>query len=181
MNARFPPPLIQSCLGQHGNYTRWFLDQGNFEQGVGRGFTFCVQGRREQGAVRKQMELSQQFCSGLQHFYIFQLMLFFPVKFVYRFCQDHLKFFWYVTNIKVYERCENSSQSKDWRLFSAPVVVFVLFDKSISQMTKMCFYFGGARSKGFVTLRNVLKLIFLGQDWARKVCRFSVLFGCLTK
>ena len=52
---------------------------------------------------------------------------------------------------------------------------------SISQMTKMCFYFGGARSKGFVTLRNVLKLIFLGQDWARKVCRFSVLFGCLTK
>ena len=107
------------------------LDQGNFEQGVGRGFTFCVQGRREQGAkVRKQMELSQQFCSGLQHFYIFQIMLFFPVNFVYRFCQDHLKFFWYVTNIKVYERCENSSQSKDWRLFSAPVVVFVLFDKS---------------------------------------------------
>ena len=42
---------------------------------------------------------------------------------------------------------------------------------SISQMTKMCFYFGGARSKGFVTLRNVLKLIFLGQDWGRKVCR----------
>ena len=67
MNARFPPPLIQSCLGQHGNYTRWFLDQYNFEQGVWRGFTFCVQGRLEQGAkVRKQMELSQLFCPGLQ-------------------------------------------------------------------------------------------------------------------
>ena len=36
------------------------------------------------------------------------------------------------------------------------------------------FYFGGARSKGFATLRNVSKLTFLGQDWARKVCRFSV-------
>ena len=35
-------------------------------------------------------------------------------------------------------------------------------------------YFGGARSKGFATLRNVSKLTFLGQDWACKVCRFSV-------
>ena len=43
------------------------------------------------------------------------------------------------------------------------------------------YYFGGAPSKGFATLRNVPKLIFLGQDWARKVCRFSVLFGYLTK
>ena len=42
-------------------------------------------------------------------------------------------------------------------------------------------YFGGARSKGFATLRNVPKLLFWGQDWARKVYRFSVLFGCLTK
>ena len=42
-------------------------------------------------------------------------------------------------------------------------------------------YFGGARSKGFATLRNVPKLLFLGQDWARKVCWFSVLFGYLTK
>ena len=25
------------------------------------------------------------------------------------------------------------------------------------------------------------KVAFWGQDWARKVCRFSVLFGCLTK
>ena len=43
------------------------------------------------------------------------------------------------------------------------------------------FYFGGARSKGFVTLRTVSKSTFLGQDWARKVCRFAVLFGHLTK
>ena len=42
-------------------------------------------------------------------------------------------------------------------------------------------YFGGARSKGFATLRNVSKLTFLRQDWARKVCRFPVLFGSLTK
>ena len=34
------------------------------------------------------------------------------------------------------------------------------------------FYFGGARSKLFATLRNVLKLLSWGQDWARKVCRF---------
>ena len=61
------PPPLQSFLGQHGNYTRWVLDQDNFEQGVGRGFTFSVQRRREQGAkVRKQMELSQQFCPELQ-------------------------------------------------------------------------------------------------------------------
>ena len=37
------------------------------------------------------------------------------------------------------------------------------------------------RSKGFATLRNVSKLTFLGQDWARKVGRFSVIFGYLTK
>ena len=42
-------------------------------------------------------------------------------------------------------------------------------------------YFGGERSKGFATLRNVSKLTFLGQDWERKVCRFSVLLGYLTK
>ena len=42
-------------------------------------------------------------------------------------------------------------------------------------------YFGGARSKGFATLRNVSKLHFFLQDWASKVCRFSVLFGYLTK
>ena len=42
-------------------------------------------------------------------------------------------------------------------------------------------YCGGARSKGYATLRNVPKLLFLGQDWARKVCRFSVLFSYLTK
>ena len=42
-------------------------------------------------------------------------------------------------------------------------------------------YFGGARSKGFATLRNVSKLHFFWQDWASKVCRFSVLFGYLTK
>ena len=32
--------------------------------------------------------------------------------------------------------------------------------------------------KGFATLR---KVDFFWQDWGRKVCRFSVLFGCLTK
>ena len=42
-------------------------------------------------------------------------------------------------------------------------------------------YFGVARSKGFSTLRNVSKLTILGQDWARKVCRFSVVFGYLAK
>ena len=30
-------------------------------------------------------------------------------------------------------------------------------------------------------VRNVPKLLFLGQDWAPKVCRFSVLFGYLRK
>ena len=43
------------------------------------------------------------------------------------------------------------------------------------------FYFGGAPSKGFATLRNVSKLTFLGQDWAHKVCKCLVLFGYLTK
>ena len=46
-----------------------------------------------------------------------------------------------------------------------------------SDTTTLCMYpiyFGGTRSKGFATLRNVSKLTFLGQDWARKVCRFSV-------
>ena len=42
-------------------------------------------------------------------------------------------------------------------------------------------YFGTAQSKGFATLRNVTKLTFLRQDWVRKICRFSVLFGYLTK
>ena len=40
-------------------------------------------------------------------------------------------------------------------------------------------YFGGARSKGFAAIGNVPKLLFLGQDWTRKVFRllFFVLFG----
>ena len=44
-------------------------------------------------------------------------------------------------------------------------------------------YFGGVwrRSKGFATLRNVSKVTFFWQYWARKLCRFSVLFGYLTK
>ena len=47
---------------------------------------------------------------------------------------------------------------------------------------KIANYFGGARSKGFATLRNVSKLpFFVKINWARKVCRFSVLFGYLTR
>ena len=42
------------------------------------------------------------------------------------------------------------------------------------------FYFGGARSKGFATLRNVSKLQFFDKIGASKVCRFSALFGYLT-
>ena len=38
-------------------------------------------------------------------------------------------------------------------------------------------HFGGAQSKGLATRRNVSTLTFLEQDWARKVCRFSVLFS----
>ena len=40
-------------------------------------------------------------------------------------------------------------------------------------------YFSGARSKGCAAIGNVPKLLSLGQDWARKVCRllFLVLFG----
>ena len=29
------------------------------------------------------------------------------------------------------------------------------------------YYFGGAQSKGFAMFRNISKLTFLGQDWAR--------------
>ena len=35
-------------------------------------------------------------------------------------------------------------------------------------INKRGFYFGGARSKGFATLRNVPKLLFGGQNWARE-------------
>ena len=35
------------------------------------------------------------------------------------------------------------------------------------------FYFGGARSKGIATLRIVPKLLFMGQGWAREVCRIG--------
>ena len=48
-------------------------------------------------------------------------------------------------------------------------------------LTFLLCYFGGARSKGFAALRNISKLTFFLQDWAREVCRFSVLFGYLTK
>ena len=47
-------------------------------------------------------------------------------------------------------------------------------DVKIDEDNVLFYYFGGARSKGFSTLRNVSKLTFLGQDVARKVCRFSV-------
>ena len=36
------------------------------------------------------------------------------------------------------------------------------------------YYLGGASSKEFATLRNVPKLLFWGEDWARKVLEFSV-------
>ena len=35
-------------------------------------------------------------------------------------------------------------------------------------------YFGGAQSKADATLRNDLKLLFLGRDWAWKVCRIRL-------
>ena len=43
-----------------------------------------------------------------------------------------------------------------------------------------CHYFGGARSERCATRSSVSKFTFLGQDWVRKVCKFSVLFGYLT-
>ena len=46
-------------------------------------------------------------------------------------------------------------------------------DVKIDEDSVLFYCFGGARGKGFWTLRNVPKLT-LGQDWARKVCRFSV-------
>ena len=42
-------------------------------------------------------------------------------------------------------------------------------------------YFSGAQSKGLATLRNVQKWLFLGQDWAHEVRRFSVLVGFFTR
>ena len=56
----------------------------------------------------------------------------------------------------------------------------VATDDNFELIAKSC-YFCGARSKAFVMLRNVPKMLFWGQDWARKICRFSVLFGSLTK
>ena len=47
-------------------------------------------------------------------------------------------------------------------------------DVKIDEDNVLFYYFGGAQSKGFARLRNVSKSTFLGQDWARKVCRFSV-------
>ena len=58
--------------------------------------------------------------------------------------------------------------------------IFPATDDNFELIAKSC-YFCGARSKAFVMLRNVPKMLFLGQDWARKICRFSVLFGSLTK
>ena len=47
-------------------------------------------------------------------------------------------------------------------------------DVKIDEDSVLFYCFSGARGKGFSTLRNVSKLTFLGQDWAHKVCRFSV-------
>ena len=52
-----PLPLIHSCLGQHGNYTCWFLDQKDiFEQGVGKGpaYFFCLE---KTGVGRKSQKI----------------------------------------------------------------------------------------------------------------------------
>ena len=43
------------------------------------------------------------------------------------------------------------------------------------------YYFGGVRSKGFATLRNVSKLPFFDKIGHAKSVGFSVLFGYLTK
>ena len=64
-------------------------------------------------------------------------------------------------------------QDTESRYFVMTEFNYLLFDH------RAC-YFGGARSKGFATFRNVSKLTFWGQDWARQVCGFSVLFGYLT-
>ena len=47
-------------------------------------------------------------------------------------------------------------------------------DVKIDEDNVLFYYFSGAQSKGFARLRNVSKSTFLGQDWERKVCRFSV-------
>ena len=63
--------------------------------------------------------------------------------------------------------------------------------QSFSQKWELCtkhhfylfchYYFDGAQSKGFATLRNVSKLTFFDKIGYAKFCRFSVLFGYLTK
>ena len=54
-------------------------------------------------------------------------------------------------------------------------------ENEVCFLSNILYYFGGARRKGFATLRNVSKLQFFDKIWASKVCRFSVLFGYLTK
>ena len=49
-------------------------------------------------------------------------------------------------------------------------IIDFLITRKINKL--FVYYFGGAQSKGFATLRNVPELTFLGQDWARKVFRF---------
>ena len=44
LNASVPPspyPILFR-ITRESNYTRWFLDQNNFEKGVERGLTFSV-------------------------------------------------------------------------------------------------------------------------------------------
>ena len=48
---------------------------------------------------------------------------------------------------------------------------------SVQPVRSQANHFDGAQSKGLATRRNVSKLTFLEQDWARAVCRFSVLFS----
>ena len=50
-----------------------------------------------------------------------------------------------------------------------------------SAINKRGFYFGGARSKVIRDAQECIKVDFFWQDWAHKVCRFTVLFGYLTK
>ena len=56
---------------------------------------------------------------------------------------------------------------------------WLVFNQALKRHNSSIHYFGGARSKGFAAIGNVPKLLFLGQDWARKVFRllFLVLFG----
>ena len=79
---------------------------------------------------------------------------------------------WNTTNLNLIRKM-GYRQGLNWQTVLRGFVIKFFFSFFFLPLISI-YYLGGAQSKADATLRNDLKLLFLGRDWACKVCRMRL-------